>query len=171
MRRIPLFAGSFANHLWQALVGPHNRGGEVPTRNFHLRVDPPVPLTTADIHAELTHVELTSMHRSGAKGSLVDPIRRSLQNAGYRLPRILLLRGWVNKGKKAGRDLSRIGGPILRELTRRAKPRSLYASPKSVELPQPRRVARRIHASFCERAPPPTGKQARAARRSSALPR
>lgn len=40
----------------------------------------------------------------------------------------------MNKGKKAGRDLSRIGGPILRELTRRAQPRSFYTSPKSVEL-------------------------------------
>src|SRR5215207_5440543 len=50
------------------------------------------------------------------------------------LPRIPLLRGWVNKGKKAGRDLSRIGPPILRELTRRVQPRSFYTSPKSVEL-------------------------------------
>jgi hypothetical protein len=66
VRGLPL-AGSFANHLWQALVGPHNRGGEVPTRDFHLRVELPVLLTTADIHAELTHVELTSMHRSGAR--------------------------------------------------------------------------------------------------------
>src|SRR5215211_6999241 len=57
-----------------------------------------------------------------------------MQDPGYELLRIPLLRGWVNKGKKAGRDLSRIGPPILRELTRRAQPRSFYTSPKSVEL-------------------------------------
>ena len=62
-------AGSFANQLWQALERLHNRRGEVPTRDFHLRVELPVPFTRADIHAELTHVALTSMHRSGAKGS------------------------------------------------------------------------------------------------------
>jgi hypothetical protein len=56
-----------------------------------------------------------------------------MQDRGYGLRRIPRLRGWVNKGKKAGRDLSRIGPPILRELTRRAQPRSFYTSPKSVE--------------------------------------
>jgi hypothetical protein len=39
-------AGSFANQLWQALEGPHNRRGEVPTRDFHLRVELPVPFTS-----------------------------------------------------------------------------------------------------------------------------
>ena len=57
-----------------------------------------------------------------------------MQDPASELLRIPLLRGWVNKGKKAGRDLSRIGPPILRELTRRAQPRSFYTSPKSVEL-------------------------------------
>src|SRR5215208_1443680 len=40
----------------------------------------------------------------------------------------------ISKGKKAGRDLKRIGALTLRELTRRAQPRSFYTSPKSVEL-------------------------------------
>ena len=57
-----------------------------------------------------------------------------MQDCRYELRRIPLLRGWVNKGKKAGRNLSRIGPPILRELTCRAQPRSFYTSPKSVEL-------------------------------------
>jgi hypothetical protein len=87
----------------QMLGVPPNRLGEAPTRDFHLRVDLPVPFTRADIHAELTHVALTSMHRSGAKGSSVDPTRRSLQNTVYRLPRIPLLRGWVNTSLKRKR--------------------------------------------------------------------
>jgi hypothetical protein len=33
----------------------------------------PIPFTTADIHAELIHVKLSSMHRSGAKGTSGDP--------------------------------------------------------------------------------------------------
>src|SRR5215204_2714550 len=48
--------------------------------------------------------------------------------------RIPIPRTWVNKGKKAGGDLTRIGALSLRELTRRAQPRSFYTSPKSVEL-------------------------------------
>jgi hypothetical protein len=57
-----------------------------------------------------------------------------MQDPASELLRIPLLRGSVNKGKKAGRDLSGIGGPILRELTRRAQPRSFNTCPKSVEL-------------------------------------
>ena len=62
-------ADSFANQTWQALEGPPKRLGEVPTRGFNLRVDLPLPLTRADIHARLTHVVLTSMRRTEAKGS------------------------------------------------------------------------------------------------------
>jgi hypothetical protein len=80
-------AGSFANQMCQALAGPPNRRGDVPTRDFHLCGDPPIPFTKSDNHAGVAHVALTSMHRSGAKGSSVDPTRRSLQYAGYRLPR------------------------------------------------------------------------------------
>jgi hypothetical protein len=61
--------GSVACHMWQALEGPPNRRGEGPTRDFNLRVRLPVPFTRADIHAGLTHVVLTSMRRTGAKGS------------------------------------------------------------------------------------------------------
>ena len=62
-------AGTFANQMWQALEGPPNRLGEIPTRGFNLRIDFPLPLTRADIHARLTHVVLTSMRRTEAKGS------------------------------------------------------------------------------------------------------
>src|SRR5215211_6760473 len=57
-----------------------------------------------------------------------------MQDSAFGLLRIPLLRGWVNKGKMAGGDLTRIGALSLRELTRRVQPRSLYTSPKSVEL-------------------------------------
>src|SRR5215210_4523009 len=60
--------GSVASQMWQALEGPPNRRGEVPTRDFDLRVRLPVPFTGADIHAGLTHVVLNSMRRRGAKG-------------------------------------------------------------------------------------------------------
>jgi Transposase len=40
--------------------------------------------------------DILRLIRSGAKGSLVDPTRRSLQNAGYRLRRIPLLGSRVN---------------------------------------------------------------------------
>src|SRR5215213_11170993 len=50
--------GSVASQMWQALEGPPNRRGEVPTREFNLRVRLPVPFTRADIHAGLTHVVL-----------------------------------------------------------------------------------------------------------------
>jgi hypothetical protein len=49
-------AGSFVNERWQALEGLPKRSGEGSTEEFNLRVDLPVPFTTADIHAELTHV-------------------------------------------------------------------------------------------------------------------
>jgi hypothetical protein len=51
-------AASFANQLWQALEGPHNRGGEVPPQESSTSpcVELPLPFTTADIHAELTHM-------------------------------------------------------------------------------------------------------------------
>jgi hypothetical protein len=85
--RILRVAGSFANQMCQALAGPPNRRGDVPTRDIHLCGDPPIPFTKTDNHAGVAHVALASMHRSGAKVSSVDPTRRSLQNAGYRLPR------------------------------------------------------------------------------------
>src|SRR5215204_5188804 len=44
------------------------------------------------------------------------------------LLRIPLLRGWVNKGKKAGRDLSRIGVPISSENSR-AVPSPVLSTP------------------------------------------
>jgi Transposase len=49
--------------------------------------------------------DILRLIRSGAKGSLVDPTRRSLQNAGYRLRRIPLPRTSVNKGKTKDRDV------------------------------------------------------------------
>src|SRR5215211_1503420 len=60
--------GSVAYQMWQALEGPSNRRGEVPTRDFDLRVRLPVSFTRADIHAVLRHVVLTFMRRTGAKG-------------------------------------------------------------------------------------------------------
>src|SRR5215211_9140839 len=60
--------GSVASQMWQALEGPPNQRGEVPTRDFDLRVRLPVSFTRADIHAGLTHVVLTSMRRREAKG-------------------------------------------------------------------------------------------------------
>jgi hypothetical protein len=70
-----------------------------PTREFHLpvcRAPPPIHHSGYPCRAN-THVALASMHRSGAKGSTVDPRRRCLQTAGYRLPRIPLPRTPVNK--------------------------------------------------------------------------
>jgi hypothetical protein len=90
-------AGSFVNQRWQALEDPPNRRGEVPRRDFNLCGGLPIPFTKANIHAGLTHIVLTSMHRTGAKGSSVGPTRRSMQNAGYGLLRIHLPRRWVNK--------------------------------------------------------------------------
>src|SRR5215204_1335938 len=90
VRGIPL-VGPFAIERWQELEGPPNRRGEVSTRDFHLCGGLPILFTRTDNHAGVAHIALTSMHRSGAKGSLVDPTRRSLQNAGYRLRRIHLL--------------------------------------------------------------------------------
>jgi hypothetical protein len=88
-------------HLFaQLLEDPPNRRGEVPTRVFHLCGDLPIPFTRTDKHARVARIALTSMHRSGAKGSSVDPTRRSLQNAGYRLPRIYLLRTQVHNGSR-----------------------------------------------------------------------
>jgi hypothetical protein len=52
------------------------------------------------IHAELTHVVLTSTHVTGAKGSSGGSTGRSMHNAEYGLLRIPLLRTWVNKGKE-----------------------------------------------------------------------
>src|SRR5919112_6741206 len=60
--------GSVASQVWQALEGPPNRRGEVPARDFDLRVRLPVSFTRADIHAGLTHVVLNSMRRTGTKG-------------------------------------------------------------------------------------------------------
>jgi hypothetical protein len=112
-------AASFANQMCQALAGPPNRRGDVPTRDFHLCGDPPIPFTKTDNHAGVAHVALTSMHRSGAKGSSVDPTRRSLQNAGYRLPRIPLPRTPVNKGKeKAGDPYFRTPASLPHHLAR-----------------------------------------------------
>jgi hypothetical protein len=54
-------AGFLASQMWQALEGRPNRRGEVPTRYFHLRLRFPVPLTRANIRAELTLVVLTIM--------------------------------------------------------------------------------------------------------------
>jgi hypothetical protein len=93
-----------------------------------------------------------------------------MHDAANELRRIPLLRGWVNKGKKAGRDLSRIWPYPPRTHAPCPAPFFLHL-PKERGTPQPRRVARRIHASFCERASPTTEKPARGARRSSAPPR
>ena len=96
VRGLP-FAGSFAIERWHELEGPPNRRGEVPTRDFHLCGELPIPLTRTDKDAGVAHIALTSMHRSGAKDSSVDPTRRFLRNAGYRLPRIPLPRTRVKK--------------------------------------------------------------------------
>jgi hypothetical protein len=80
MRKLRI-AGSFANQMCQALAGPPNRRGDVPTRDFHRGGDAPIPITKTDNHAGVAHAALTSMDRGGAKGSSVDPARRSLQNA------------------------------------------------------------------------------------------
>src|SRR5215211_8830343 len=77
---------------------------------------------------------MTSTLRCGAIGRFWPYRTGAMQDPGYELRRIPLLRGWVNKGKMAGGDLTRIGALSLRELTRRVQPRSLYPSPKSVEL-------------------------------------
>jgi hypothetical protein len=101
----------------QSAVGvPPNRLGEAPARDFHLRVDLHIPFAKADIHAGLTHVALTSTPRTGTKRSSGEPNKRSMQNTGYGLRRILFLRGWVNKGqKRKGRGaLSSPGPPPVR---------------------------------------------------------
>ena len=90
-------AGSVVNQRWQALEDLPNRRGEVPRRDFNLCGGLPIPFTKANIHAGLTHIVLTSIHRTGAKGSSVGPTRRSMQNAGYGLLGIHLPRRWVNK--------------------------------------------------------------------------
>jgi hypothetical protein len=61
-------AGSIANQMWLTLAGPQNRRCEVPTRDFNLRVDLPVPINGVDIHAGLTHGALTSIHKNGTEG-------------------------------------------------------------------------------------------------------
>jgi hypothetical protein len=95
-------AGSFATRRWQMLEGPPKRRGEVPMRDFHLRVGLSVAFTRVDIHPGLAHVVLTSMLRIRTKGSSGDPIRRFMQKAGYGLLRILLLGRTVNKGRRIG---------------------------------------------------------------------
>jgi hypothetical protein len=102
VRRLPL-AGSFVYERWQELEGPPHRRSEVPIRDFHLCGGLPIPFTRTDNHAGVAHKALTSMHRIGARGFSVDPTRRSLQNAGYRLSRIHLPRTRVNKGERKGR--------------------------------------------------------------------
>ena len=83
-------AGSFVDERWQALEGLPKRSGEVSTEDFSLCVGLPIPFTAADIHAELTHVVLTSTHVTGAKGSSGGSTGRSMQNAEYELLRIYL---------------------------------------------------------------------------------
>src|SRR5215212_9290385 len=92
-------AGSFVDERWQALEGLPKRSGEVSTEDFSICVAP-IPFTAADIHAELTHVVLTSTHVTGAKGFSGGSTGRSMHNAEYGLLRIPLLRTWVNKGKE-----------------------------------------------------------------------
>jgi hypothetical protein len=89
-------AGSFVSERWQALEGLPKRSGEGSTEDFNLRVGLPIPFTAADIHAELTHVVLTSTHVTGAKGSSGGSTGRSMQNSGHGLLRISLPRTWVN---------------------------------------------------------------------------
>ena len=74
-------AGSFVNERWQALEGLPKRSGEGSTEDFNLCVGLLIPFTVADIHAELTHVVLTSTHVTGAKGSSGGSTGRSMQNA------------------------------------------------------------------------------------------
>jgi hypothetical protein len=86
--------GSAQSRRWKS---PHKR-------EFHLpvcRAPPPIHHSGYPCRAN-THVALASMHRSGAKGSTVDPTRRSLQTAGYRLPRIPLPRTPVKRRKNKG---------------------------------------------------------------------
>jgi hypothetical protein len=61
-------AGSFGDRMWLALEDPPNRRREVPTRDFNLRVDLPVPINGVDIHAGLTHGALTSIHKTETEG-------------------------------------------------------------------------------------------------------
>jgi hypothetical protein len=68
-------ADAFANEMWQELGDLPNQRGEVPTRDVNLSGGPFIPCTRADIHAGLTYVVLTSMHRIKAKGGSVDPAR------------------------------------------------------------------------------------------------
>ena len=52
------------------LEGPPNRRHEVPTSDFNVRMDLPVTFNWVDMHAGLTQVALTFIHRSGAEGRL-----------------------------------------------------------------------------------------------------
>jgi hypothetical protein len=115
----PLSVLTFCYSAFVHAHKPRRRTGSFICVHVHA---PPLDVVVAHAACRLSEAIL------GALGGLY------MQDCRYELPRIPLLRGWVNKGKKAGRDLSRIGPPILRELTRRAQPRSFYTSPKSVEL-------------------------------------
>ena len=96
-------AGSLVNKRWQALEGLPKRSGEGSTEEFNLCVGLPISFTAADIHAELTHVVLTSTHVTGAKGSSGGSTGRSMHNAGYGLRRIHLPRTRVNRREKKDR--------------------------------------------------------------------
>src|SRR5215218_4681887 len=96
---------------------------------------------------------MTSTLRCGAMGRFWPYRTGAMQDAANELRRITLLRGWVNKGKKAGRDLSRIGPYPPRTHAPCPAPFFLHL-PKERGTPQPRRGARRIRASFCGRASP-----------------
>src|SRR5215207_10745093 len=49
-------------------------------------------------------MDMHPIHRGGAKGYCPTPIRKSIQDRESGLPRISILRGWVNKSIKKGRS-------------------------------------------------------------------
>ena len=100
-------AGSFVDERWQALEGLPKRSGEGSTEDFSLCVGLPIPLTAADILAELTHVVLTSTHVTRAMGSSGGSTGRSMQNAGYGLLSIHLPGTSVNKERKGPQGFAR----------------------------------------------------------------
>src|SRR5829696_1390419 len=77
--------------------GPPNRRGEAPTRDFHLRLRFPSPFTRADIRAGLTHVVLTTMHKTGDYGRFWPCRTGPMHDPASGLRRIYLPRTRVNK--------------------------------------------------------------------------
>jgi hypothetical protein len=85
------------------LVTPHH----LPFVNGCMPVPCLATLTAANIYSPLQYLVLAISRKAGALGILRPHLGEAMQDSGFELLRIPLLRGWVNKVRKEPGHISR----------------------------------------------------------------